>query len=132
MKRLIILATLAIGLVAAMPAAANAATWPASCTGMRCVNSHLNDLDARQRATSLKIQTLNAEVADLQSRVSTLETFKANANQKLGCITAQRWWEQYTYDYYGSFFAYLDTSRSWGQGTESGPYFVLTDSCGIF
>lgn len=128
MKKLLLMIALGAVAVAALPAAADAAVrWPASCTTMACVNAHLNNLDQRARAHAAG-QTLTVNA--LKARIDSLETSRTNQAAKLACIGERDLFRQYSYDYYGNFLPYLDISPNYGQGTQSGPYAMLTDTCG--
>lgn len=126
MRLFLAVAAVAAAMFTATAASAHASSsWPATCRTMRCVNSHLNNLDSRQQASGSRISALQAQVGDLEATVQ-------RQQDKLSCITSLKMWQQYGYDYNGSFFTYMDLTRDYGTGTYNGPYYMLQDTCGIF
>lgn len=126
MRRVLALAAVAVGMFAASAVPAHASTgWPATCRTMRCVNSHLNNLDQRQQASRSRLSALQAQVSDLENTVQ-------RQASKLSCITSLKMWQQYGYDYGGNFFTYMDLTRDYGTGTYNGPFYALQDTCGVF
>lgn len=131
-KRLLsaVLAIVAFAAIASAGTAQAATTWPATCRTMSCVNNHLNNLNDRQRSTASRVSQLRVQVADLQDRVASLENFRTNANAKLSCIVSRTVWQNYSYDYYGDFFQFLNFNHTYvgGGGQQDGPFQALFES----
>lgn len=124
-----LLAILALGAVvtAALPATSQAAvTWPASCKTMICVNAHLNNLDARARAhAATQVNTIN----NLRATITALTNRVDSQGARWACVGSRDLFRDYSYDYYGDLFLFMDTSSSSGQGNSSGPYTFMTNTC---
>ena len=73
MQRIAALIALALALAAGSTTTADAAVkWPAACTTMSCVNSHLNAVHTAQVSQNTRISTLQTKVNALESALNCL------------------------------------------------------------